>query len=63
MIKVYHTDNRVFNASDFMEDILNKQKIFVLLGLMPHIKMGHQSAPSRQWYGKKQVGALCAYIS
>ena len=26
MIKDYHNDNGIFNASDFMEELLNKQK-------------------------------------
>ena len=26
VIKVYHTDNGNFNASEFMEDLLNKQR-------------------------------------
>ena len=32
VIKGYHTDNGIFNASDFMEDMLNKQKNVRFMG-------------------------------
>ena len=41
VIKECHTDNMLFNASDFMEDILKNQKILVLVGMVPQIKIGH----------------------
>ena len=46
VIKGYHTDNWIFNASEFMEDLLKKYR--GLVGLAPHIKIRQKSAPSRR---------------
>ena len=47
VIKGYHTDNGILNASKFMEDPFKKQQSLSLVGLEPHRKIGQQSAPPR----------------
>ena len=49
IIKGYHTYNGIFNASNFMEDLLKKKNILVLVGMAYHTKMVYKSKPSRQW--------------
>ena len=46
VIKGYHTDNGVFNASDFMEELLKKQQNVRLSGAGALYQNGHQSASS-----------------
>ena len=46
VIKLYHTDNGIFNKLEFMEGLLNKQKQIRFSGDGASHKMGRQSAPS-----------------
>ena len=32
VIKLYHTDNGIFNASEFMEELLKKQQKIIFIG-------------------------------
>ena len=49
LIKGYHNDNWVFNASDILEETLKNQKRLGSVILVICINMGHHIAPSRQW--------------
>ena len=49
MINVYHTDNEIFNTSNFIEELLKNQKKIMFSGASASHQMGKQSAPQRQW--------------
>ena len=61
VVKGYHTDHGIFNASEFMEELLKKQKNIRFNGMELHTQMGQRSAPSNSsHYGKDHVDELCA---
>ena len=56
MIKGYQTDNGIFNSSEFIEELLKKQKNIRFNGMELHTQMEQQSAPSNSsHYGKDHV--------
>ena len=48
-IKGYHTENGFFNASEFMEDMFNRQQNIRFVGISPCTKMRQKRATSRLW--------------